>query len=161
VRNVRICDEGGRERHRDGAYPGVATRYNIVLTILFKAMPVTAASGSITTGRLSAGRVLRRPPAITERSGMQQNHRRLALVRQSNPDPVNHLVGGRRRLSRPLAQTLPDDKPYYSAWTTTRSRTVAKMLAGQLGTAEVPELLQHSHNAVFRITDVLAKIANP
>ena len=92
---------------------------------------------------------------------MERSNRRFAFAHQTGPGPTNHLIGGRRRLARPLAQTLPSDKPYYSAWTTTRSRTVAKMLAGQLGTQEPPELLRHSHSAVFRINDVVAKIANP
>ncbi len=92
---------------------------------------------------------------------MQRSGRRLDPQRLSTAHPVHSLVDGRRRLSRPLAQALPADKPYFSAWTPNRSRTVAKLLAGQLTWGAEPEAVRHDHNAIFRLGDVVAKIANP
>jgi len=70
-------------------------------------------------------------------------------------------VGDRLRLSRPLAETLPAGKSYFSAWTPNRSRTVAKLLAGQLGWGGEPEAVRHDHHATFRLGDIIAKIVNP
>ncbi len=92
---------------------------------------------------------------------MQRSSPRIPPVLRRSADPINHLAGGRRRLSRPLAEALPADKPYFSAWTPSRARTVAKLLAGQLGFSGEPELLRHGHSSRFQLGDTTAKLTNP